>query len=164
MFLSWFHRRPSVSGIAIGAVAGLVAVTPAAGFITPIFGLPIGIGASLICFYMMKLRNKTRVDESLDVWACHGMAGTWGAITTGLFASSSVNSAGADGLVYTGNLLLTGKQFLATAVVWVFSFGMTWLIGKFLDKTIGLRVSATEEIIGLDISQHGERAYGERSF
>jgi Amt family ammonium transporter len=113
---------------------------------------------------MMKLRNKTRVDESLDVWACHGMAGTWGAITTGLFASSSVNSAGADGLVYTGNLLLTGKQFLATAVVWVFSFGMTWLIGKFLDKTIGLRVSATEEIIGLDISQHGERAYGERSF
>jgi Amt family ammonium transporter len=164
MFLSWFHRRPSVSGIAIGAVAGLVAVTPAAGFIMPIFGLPIGIGASLICFYMMKLRNKTRVDESLDVWACHGMAGTWGAITTGLFASSSVNSAGADGLVYTGNLLLTGKQFLATAVVWVFSFGMTWLIGKFLDKTIGLRVSATEEIIGLDISQHGERAYGERSF
>jgi Amt family ammonium transporter len=164
MFLSWFHHRPSVSGIAIGAVAGLVAVTPSAGFITPIFGLPIGVGASLICFYMMRLRNKTRIDESLDVWACHGMAGTWGAIATGFFASAAVNPAGTDGLVYTGNLLLTGKQFMATAVVWIFSFGMTWLIGKFLDKTIGLRVSATEEMVGLDISQHGERAYGERSF
>jgi ammonium transporter, Amt family len=164
MFLGWFHHRPTVSGIATGAVAGLVAVTPAAGFISPIFGFPIGIGASLICFYMMRLRNKTRIDESLDVWACHGMAGTWGAIATGLFASSSVNPAGANGLIYSGSFLLTGKQLLATAVVWVFSFGMTWIIGKLLDVTIGLRVSKTEEIVGLDISQHGERAYGERRF
>jgi Amt family ammonium transporter len=159
MFLSWFYHRPTASGIAIGAVAGLVAVTPAAGFITPIFGLPIGIGASVICFYMMRLRNKTRIDESLDVWACHGMVGTWGSIATGIFATAAVNPAGVNGLIYTGNFIPVAKQLLAVVVVWVFSFGMTWLIGKFIDKTIGLRVSSTEEAVGLDISQHGEKAY-----
>jgi ammonium transporter, Amt family len=159
MFLSWFYHRPTVSGIATGAVAGLVAITPAAGFINPIMGIPIGIGASLICFYMMRLRYRTRIDESLDVWACHGMAGTWGALATGIFASVKVNSAGANGLI-SGNLLLVGKQLLAIIVVWVFSFGMTWIIGKLIDVTIGLRVSETEEVVGLDISQHGERAYG----
>jgi Amt family ammonium transporter len=159
MFLSWFYHRPTASGIAIGAVSGLVAVTPAAGFISPIFGLPIGIGASVICFYMMRLRNKTRIDESLDVWACHGMSGTWGSIATGIFASMTVNPAGADGLIYSGSFILLAKQFLAVIVVWIFSFGMTWLIGKLIDVTIGLRVSPTEEAIGLDISQHGEKAY-----
>ena len=160
MLLSWFYHRPTVSGIATGAVAGLVAITPAAGFVSPIIGIPIGIGASIICFYMMRLRYRTRIDESLDVWACHGMAGTWGAIATGIFATTKVNPAGANGLI-SGNFLLVGKQFLAVVVVWVFSFGMTWLIGKFIDKTIGLRVSETEEVLGLDISQHGEKAYGE---
>jgi Amt family ammonium transporter len=160
MFLSWFYHRPTVSGIATGAVAGLVAITPAAGFVNPIMGIPIGIGASLICFYMMRLRYRTRIDESLDVWACHGMAGTWGALATGIFASVKVNSAGANGLI-AGNLLLVGKQLLAIIVIWAFSFGMTWIIGKLIDVTIGLRVSETEETVGLDISQHGERAYGE---
>jgi ammonium transporter, Amt family len=159
MFLSWFYHRPTVSGIATGAVAGLVAITPAAGFVNPIMGIPIGIGASVICFYMMRLRYRTRIDESLDVWACHGMAGTWGALATGIFASVKVNSAGANGLI-SGNLLLVGKQLLAIIVVWAFSFGMTWIIGKLIDVTIGLRVSETEEAVGLDISQHGERAYG----
>ena len=159
MFLSWFYHRPTVSGIATGAVAGLVAITPAAGFVNPIMGIPIGIGASLTCFYMMRLRYRTRIDESLDVWACHGMAGTWGALATGIFASVKVNSAGANGLI-SGNLLLVGKQLLAIIVVWAFSFGMTWIIGKLIDVTIGLRVSETEEAVGLDISQHGERAYG----
>lgn len=159
MLLSWFYHRPTVSGIATGAVAGLVAITPAAGYIDPIMGIPIGIGATLVCFYMMRLRNKTRVDESLDVWACHGMAGTWGAIATGIFATVKVNSAGANGLI-TGNFMLLGKQTVAVLVVWTFSFGMTWLIGKLIDVTIGLRVSANEEVVGLDISQHGESAYG----
>jgi Amt family ammonium transporter len=158
MFLSWFYHRPTVSGIATGAVAGLVAITPAAGFVNPIMGIPIGIGVSVICFYTMRLRNRTRIDESLDVWACHGMGGTWGALATGIFATASVNSAGADGLI-VGNLLLIGKQLLAIIVVWVFSFGMTWIIGKLIDVTMGLRVSETEEVVGLDISQHGERAY-----
>ncbi len=160
MFLSWFYYRPTVTGIATGAVVGLVAITPAAGFVSPIMAIPIGIGVSVICFYMMRLRMRTKIDESLDVWACHGMGGTWGALATGIFASVAVNSAGADGLIY-GNLLQFGKQLFAIAVVWAYSFGVTWIIGKVIDVTMGLRVSETEESVGLDISQHGERAYGE---
>jgi Amt family ammonium transporter len=158
MFLSWFYHRPTVSGIAIGAVVGLVAVTPASGFINPIMGIPIGIVVSVICFFMMRLRNKTRVDESLDVWACHGMGGTWGAIATGIFASSAMTASG--GLI-NGNIKQLGLQILATVVVWAFAFCMTWIIGKVIDLTMGLRVSETEESVGLDISQHGESAYGE---
>jgi Amt family ammonium transporter len=157
MLLNWFYHRPTVTGIATGAVAGLVAITPAAGYVKPIMGIPIGIGVAVICFYMMRLRNKTRIDESLDVWACHGIGGTWGALATGIFATLTVNSTGADGLI-TGNAILLGKQLLAIIVVWVYSFGMAWVIGKLIDKVIGLRVSETEEIVGLDISQHGESA------
>jgi len=160
MFLSWFYHRPTITGIATGAVAGLVAITPAAGFVSPIMGIPIGIGVSLVCFFVMRLRGRSKTDDSLDVFACHGMGGTWGALATGIFASASVNSAGANGLIY-GNWMLVGKQVLAIAVVWVFAFGMTWIIGKVIDKTMGLRVNATEESVGLDISQHGESAYGD---
>lgn len=159
MFLSWFYSRPTASGIAIGAVAGLVAITPAAGFVDPLMGIPIGITVSIICFFMMRLRNKTGIDESLDVWACHGMGGTWGAIATGIFASASMTASG--GLI-NGELEQLWRQVLATAVVWVFAFGMTWLIGKLIDITLGLRVSETEESLGLDISQHGESAYGDQ--
>jgi Amt family ammonium transporter len=158
MFLSWFYHRPTASGIATGAVAGLVAITPAAGFVSPIMAIPVGIGVSLVCFFMMRMRNKSKIDESLDVWACHGMGGTWGAIATGIFASASLTAAG--GLI-NGNLLQFGKQILAVAAVWAFAFGMTWIIGKAIDVTLGLRVSETEESLGLDISQHGETAYGE---
>jgi ammonium transporter, Amt family len=160
MFLSWFFHRPTLSGIATGAVAGLVAVTPAAGFISPVMGIPIGIGVSIIGFFVMRLRSRTKTDDSLDVFACHGMGGTWGALATGIFASASVNSLGADGLIH-GNWGLLGKQAIAVAVVWVFAFGMTWIIGKVIDVTMGLRVSQTEESVGLDISQHGESAYGD---
>jgi len=99
------------------------------------------------------------VDESLDVWACHGIGGTWGALATGLFASVAVNAAGANGLIF-GNAMQLGKQLLGVAVVWVFAFAATWVLGKIVDVTMGLRVNATEETVGLDISQHGERAYG----
>jgi Amt family ammonium transporter len=157
MFISWFYHRPSVSGIATGAVAGLVAITPAAGFVQPIMGIPIGIGVSIICFYMMRLRSRTKTDDSLDVFACHGMGGTWGAIATGIFASTSLSGGG----LLSGNFKQFGIQVLAVAVTWVFSFGMTWIIGKVIDLTLGLRVSETEENVGLDISQHGESAYGE---
>jgi ammonium transporter, Amt family len=158
MFLSWFYHRPTVSGIATGAVAGLVAITPAAGFVNPIMGIPIGIGVSLVCFYMMRLRSRTKTDDSLDVFACHGMGGTWGAIATGIFTSTSLTSGG--GLL-NGNVKQFGIQILAVAVVWAYSFGMTWIIGKIIDLTMGLRVSETEEAVGLDISQHGESAYGD---
>jgi Amt family ammonium transporter len=160
MFLSWFFHRPTLTGIATGAVAGLVAITPAAGFVSPIMGIPIGIGVSVIGFFMMRLRGRSKTDDSLDVFACHGMGGTWGALATGIFASVSVNAVGADGLIH-GNWGLLGKQVIAVAVVWAFAFSMTWIIGKIIDKTMGLRVSKTEESLGLDISQHGESAYGD---
>jgi len=159
MILSWIYRRPTLLGTATGAVAGLVAITPAAGFVSPIMGIPIGIGAAVICYYCMLFRMSRRIDESLDVWAVHGMGGTWGALATGIFASAAVNSAGADGLLL-GNWLQLGKQFVGVAAVWAFAFVVTMILGKLIDITIGLRVSGAEETVGLDISQHGERAYG----
>jgi Amt family ammonium transporter len=160
ILISWIYRRPSLLGAATGAVVGLVAITPAAGFVSPIMGIPIGVGAAAICYFAMLLRAKRMgLDESLDVWACHGMGGTWGALATGIFASLAANPAGANGLI-AGAPIQLGKQLLAVAVVWVFAFGMTVVLGKLVDITMGLRVTATEETVGLDISQHGERAYG----
>ena len=159
MLLGWFHRRPAILGTVTGAVAGLVAITPAAGFVSPMMGIPIGIGAAVICYYCMLFRMRRGIDESLDVWAVHGMGGTWGALATGIFASAAVNPAGADGLLL-GNVLQFGKQLVAVAAVWAFAFAVSWILGKLVDITIGLRVSGAEETVGLDISQHGERAYG----
>ncbi len=159
MFLSWLYRRPTVLGVATGAVAGLVAITPAAGYVPPLAGIPIGAVAAIICYYCMTLRTKWRIDESLDVWAVHGMGGTWGALATGIFASVAVNSAGADGLLL-GNALQVGKQLIGIVTVWTFAFGATWVIAKVIDILFGLRVTPAEETVGLDISQHGERAYG----
>jgi Amt family ammonium transporter len=160
MILSWIYRRPTILGTATGAIAGLAAITPAAGFVPPLAGIPIGIVAGVLCYYAMLLRaKKMGVDESLDVWACHGIGGTWGALATGIFASVAVNPAGANGLIF-GNAMQLAKQLLAVVVVWGFAFGVTWVLGKIVDVTIGLRVNATEETVGLDISQHGERAYG----
>ncbi len=160
MMLGWIYRRPSLLGAATGAVVGLVAITPAAGFVSPLMGIPIGAGAAVVCYYAMLLRaRKMGIDESLDVWACHGMGGTWGALATGIFASVTVNSAGADGLLY-GNAMQLVRQLLAVVSVGAFAFGATLVLGKIVDVTMGLRVSAAEETVGLDISQHGERAYG----
>ncbi len=160
MMISWFHRRPSLLGTVTGAVVGLVAITPAAGFVQPWAGIPIGAIASFISYYLMSFRaRKMGVDESLDVWACHGMGGTWGAIATGIFAVASVNPAGANGLI-AGNAALLGKQFIAVAVVWGYSFGATWILAHAVKAVMGLRVNEVEERVGLDISQHGERAYG----
>jgi len=159
MILSWIHRRPTALGIATGAVAGLAAITPAAGFVSPLMGIPIGFGAAVICYYGIIFRMKRGIDESLDVWAVHGMGGIWGVLATGIFASVAVNSAGADGLLF-GNAMQLVRQLIGVAVVGVFAFAATWILGKVVDITIGLRVSETEEMVGLDISQHGERAYG----
>jgi len=159
MILGWIYRRPSVLGIATGAVAGLAAVTPGAGFIPPLAGIPIGIVAAVICYYCMVLRAKGNVDESLDVWAVHGMGGIWGTFAVGIFASVAVNAAGANGAIH-GNPMLLAKQLAGIAAVGVFAFVVTWILGKLVDVTIGLRVKEEEEVVGLDISQHGERAYG----
>ena len=159
MVLSWIYRRPSLLGVATGAVAGLVAITPAAGFVQPIMGIPIGAGVAIICYYTMLFRAKTGIDESLDVWAVHGMGGTWGALATGIFCSAAVNTAGKDGLIY-GNPKQLLWQLIGVVSVSAFAFAMTWILGKIVNAIIGLRVSPIEESVGLDISQHGERAYG----
>jgi Amt family ammonium transporter len=159
MILGWIYRRPSALGVATGAVAGLVAVTPAAGFVHPLAGVPIGIIASLIDYYCILWRTKRGIDESLDVWAVHGMGGLWGALATGIFASAAINSGGADGLLW-GGAVQFAKQIAGAAAVGAFAFTATWMLGKVVDATIGLRVKEEEEIVGLDISQHGERAYG----
>jgi Amt family ammonium transporter len=159
MILGWIHRRPSALGAATGAVAGLVAITPAAGFVSPIAAIPIGAIASVICYYCMLFRTKRGIDESLDVWAVHGMGGIWGALATGIFASVTVNAAGANGLIH-GNGMQFAKQLAGVAAVGAFAFTATWVLGKIVDITIGLRVKEEEEVVGLDISQHGERAYG----
>ena len=158
MFLSWRDNKPSVLGIVTGAVVGLVAITPAAGFVTPMAAILIGGLAAPISFYAIRLRQKWGLDESLDVWACHGMGGTWGALATGLFATKLVNSAGADGLFYgnPGQLLI---QAVAALVSIAFAFGVTYVLAKLLSRFMGLRVTDNEEEVGLDISEHGERAY-----
>ena len=159
MCLGWLHRRPTLSGTVTGAVVGLAAVTPAAGFITPLAAIPIGIGAAAVSYYGMVVRNQSRLDESLDVFACHGLGGTWGMLATGIFATLAVNAAGANGL-FAGNGMLVVKQLVAIGAVWAFAFGGTFGIVRVVQTAMGLRVSKTEENLGLDISQHGERAYG----
>jgi len=160
MILSWIYRRPTILGTATGAVAGLVAITPAAGFVPPLAGIPIGMVAGVVCYYAMLFRAKRMgVDDSLDVWACHGIGGIWGALATGVFASVAINPAGANGLL-SGNTMQLARQLLAVAAVCGFAFVVTWVLGKIVDVTMGLRVNSTEETVGLDISQHGERAYG----
>jgi len=153
MFLSWKHRKPSVLGIATGAVAGLVAITPATGFVTPMASIPIGIGAGLICYYAILFRVGRKIDESLDVWAVHGIGGTWGAIATGIFAS-----IGATGLI-TGNPGQVITQIIGVGATWVYAFVVTYILAKIVDVTIGLRVEEPEELVGLDLSQHAENAY-----
>jgi Amt family ammonium transporter len=158
MILAWIHRRPSVLGVATGAVVGLAAITPASGFVQPLASIPIGIIAAMLSYYVMFWRSRAgKIDESLDVFACHGVGGTWGIIATGIFATAGVG--GAKGLV-DGNWLQVPIQLAAIVVIVVFAFGLTWLLAKLVDVTVGLRVTPEEETVGLDISQHGERAYG----
>ena len=158
MGLAWIHRRPSVLGVATGAVVGLVAITPAAGFVHPVAGIPIGAIGAVLSYYVMTWRIKSnRVDESLDVLACHGVGGVWGALATGIFATASVG--GASGLI-DGNSMQIVKQMVAVGATMAYSFGASWLLAQLLKITMGLRVEESEELVGLDLSQHGERAYG----
>jgi Amt family ammonium transporter len=158
MMLSWLDGRPSPLGIATGMVVGLAAVTPASGYVTPMAAMVIGMVAAPLSYYAMRFRDRHKLDESLDVWACHGMASTWGMIAAGLFATTSVNSDGANGLFF-GNPGQIGVQLLAVVVTMAFSFGMTYVLARLLRASIGLRVTVMEEEVGLDISSHGERSY-----
>jgi Amt family ammonium transporter len=160
MTVSWAHHgRPSVLGAAAGAVAGLVAITPASGYVNATAAIIIGLGAGIFCYWAIQLRTKlTRIDDALDVWGVHGVGGTWGALATGLFATVAVNPDAANGLFY-GDPSQLLKQFIAVVVVWIYSAVVTWLILKVIDITVGLRVEEREEVLGLDTTQHGEVAY-----
>jgi Amt family ammonium transporter len=160
MLIGWVYRRPTILGTVTGAVAGLATITPAAGYISPIAAVPIGIVAAVVCYYaMLLLKTKLGFDDSLDVFAVHGVGGILGMLSVGVFASLAVNPAGADGLI-AGNGMQLLKQLVGIAAVGAYAFSITWVLGKLLSVTIGLRVGQSEETVGLDISQHGERAYG----
>jgi Amt family ammonium transporter len=160
MILGWIYRRPTILGTVTGAVAGLATVTPAAGYVSPLAAVVIGIVAAVVCYYaMIFFKSKLNFDDSLDVFAVHGVGGILGMLFVGVFASLSVNPAGADGLIAgQGGQLL--KQLIGIVCVGAYAFVVTWLLGKLISITIGLRVGQSEEAVGLDISQHGERAYG----
>lgn len=158
MFLAWNDKKPSVLGIVTGAVVGLVAITPASGFVTPLASLIIGAVAAPISYFTIKFIHNRHLDESLDVFGCHGMAGVWGALATGLFATTAINEGGFDGLFY-GNPNQLMIQLVATAAAAIFAFVVTFILAKILDAIFGLSVPPKEEEVGLDISAHGERAY-----
>jgi Amt family ammonium transporter len=159
MLTEWSSRgKPTVLGAASGAVAGLVAVTPAAGFVTPMGALVIGALAGVLCYTACNLKAKLGYDDSLDVVGVHGVGGTWGALATGIFATKAVNDAGANGLLY-GDPGQLWKQIVAVAATLILGFVMTIVILKVLDAVMGLRVTEDDEMAGLDLSQHSETAY-----
>jgi Amt family ammonium transporter len=154
--LDWIiHKKATTLGMITGAVAGLVAITPACGFVSPMSAIWIGLGASVICFlFVTYVKAKFGYDDSLDAFGVHGIGGIWGALATGLFASSSVNSVITNGV---------GTQFIiqlkATVITMVFSFVASFVLLKIVDLLVGLRVTEREERIGLDLTQHRETAY-----
>lgn len=145
-------------GAATGAVAGLVAITPGAGFVRPMPAIIIGGIAGIVCFYAVVMKSRFGYDDSLDVVAVHGVGGTWGAFATGLFTSVAVNPAGKDGL-FLGNAAALGPQIVGIVATWVYAAVGTWVLLKILDATMGLRVSGEDEQMGLDLSQHNEAGY-----
>ncbi|MCF8105224.1 MAG: ammonium transporter [Desulfohalobiaceae bacterium] len=153
------HRgQPTTLGAASGAVAGLVAVTPAAGFVGPISSLILGLLAGCICYWGVLLKERLGYDDSLDVVGIHGLGGIWGALATGLFASQAINGSGADGL-FLGNAGQLLIQVVSIVGACVFSFVLSYAILRLVDVLIGLRVSPEDEEIGLDLSQHSETGY-----
>ncbi len=158
--VEWMHRgKPTVLGAVSGAVAGLVAITPAAGFVSPMSSILIGMLGGVVCYFSVSVvKSKLGYDDSLDAFGIHGVGGTLGALATGLFASKLVNSAGNDGLFF-GNPALLVNQAIAVVATAVYAFVVTAILLKVLDATMGLRVTKEDEVTGLDLSQHGESGY-----
>ena len=154
----WTRGKPTVLGAATGAVAGLVGITPAAGFVSPLSAIVIGVAVGVVCFAACSVKFKFGYDDSLDVVGVHGVGGALGALLTGVLASTAVNPGGADGLLF-GNPGQLWIQFVSVAVTAVYCGGMTYILLKIVDAVIGLRVTEDDEQVGLDLSQHGETAY-----
>ncbi len=160
MFTGWLHQgRPSLAGLCAGAIAGLVAITPASGYVEPGAAIVIGLVAGFVCYWAVHLtKSRFRVDDALDVFGVHGIGGIWGALATGLFATTAVNAAGGNGLFF-GNPSQLLYQAVAAGSTLLYAATMTWVILKVLDVLVGIRVEEQEEVVGLDVSQHGELAY-----
>jgi Amt family ammonium transporter len=159
MIVGWLvEKRPTFVGLLTGAVAGLATITPAAGYVSPMTAMIIGIAAGIVCYYAVALKNRLHWDDALDVWGVHGVGGGLGVVLLGVFASTAFNPAGTDGLI-GGNGAFFLKQLVAIAFssVWAFAFtyGMLWLI----DKVTPVKVDRAAEESGLDSALHGETAY-----
>lgn len=159
-----YHRgKPTVLGAVSGGVSGLVAITPAAGFVTPVAAIPIGFVGAICCYVAVAvLKSKFGYDDSLDAFGIHGVGGMWGAIATGLFATMTVNPDGADGLFYGGNLLI--PQLISLVVAIALAITGTVVIFKVVSYFMDMRVSISAESLGIDISEHGEGAYNQSEF
>ena len=158
--IEWWHNgTPTILGVATGAVAGLVAITPACGFVNPMNAIFIGMMVALVCYLAVAvIKSKLGYDDSLDAFGVHGVGGTLGTLATGLFAEKAVNAAGANGLFF-GNLHQFLIQGLLVVVAIPFAIIMTWIIFKIVDALIGMRVEEKNEIVGLDLTQQSEAAY-----
>ncbi|MBA4370387.1 MAG: ammonia channel protein [Coriobacteriaceae bacterium] len=153
-----FHGKATTLGAASGAVAGLVGITPASGFVDAVPGMLIGLAAGVICYFGIQIKNRFGYDDALDVVGIHLVGGTTGAILTGVFASTAINSAGRDGLL-AGNAAQMVPQLISVGATMVFSFGVSWILLKVIDAVIGLRVDEETESTGLDIAEHAETGY-----
>lgn len=164
VLVEMLHRgKPTVLGAASGGVSGLVAITPAVGFVTPMAAIVIGFIGAVVCYLAVAIiKNRLGYDDSLDAFGIHGVGGTWGAIATGLWATTTVNSEGANGLFYGGSLL--GPQLLSLVIAYVFAIVGTFILFKIVSAFMDMRVSIGSESLGIDISEHGEGAYNQSEF
>jgi Amt family ammonium transporter len=159
MIIEWLHRgKPTMFGAATGSIAGLATITPASGFVSPMSALIIGFVAGGVCYAALNIKGKFGYDDSLDAFGVHGVGGTLGTLATGFFAQTLINPSGSNGLFFGSSQMLM-SQMIAILVTAVYSFGVTLVILKIIDKFIGLRVDEESEVNGLDISQHGESGY-----
>jgi len=160
MSVEWLQRdKPTALGAVSGAVAGLVAISPGAGYVSPLSAIVIGIGAGGFCYMVVNyVKLILGYDDSLDVFGMHGIGGTWGVIATGLFASTDVNPSGSDGLFY-GYPYQFFIQVVAAFVAWVVAGAMSWVLVRALMLILSPRVNEEAEIMGLDLDQHGEKGY-----
>ncbi|MDD1688264.1 MAG: ammonium transporter, partial [Methanoregula sp.] len=156
VIIEWIHRgKPTMFGAATGSIAGLATITPASGFVSPMSALIIGLAAGAICYVSLNMKTKLGYDDSLDAFGVHGVGGFVGTFATGIFASTLINPAGSNGLLFGSHQLFV-SQMTAMAVTAVYSFIATVILLKIIDKFIGLRIDQESELHGLDISQHGE--------
>jgi Amt family ammonium transporter len=159
VIIEWLHRgKPTMFGAATGSIAGLATITPASGFVSPMSSLIIGFAAGAVCYTALNMKNKLKYDDSLDAFGVHGIGGILGTLAVGLFAQTLINPSGNNGLFF-GNSKLLISQVIAILVTMIYSFVMTTIILKIIDKIIGLRIDEESEANGLDISQHGESGY-----